>query len=330
MFPARAFIHRLFSTALFTFCCLLLFLPQRQSWVDNFQSTLRPKTLRCTHTMDRIQRFRTQITSWFNRPQAHLVVFERALNLETDDRSKAILDIFGVSAEDARTYPGLFVYCQHLEAEYDRLSADPTSQTMRSLIHAPATCWSWYSTIINAWGTLGPNERENPTLEQLIAPYISNHTTTEQKASIMQAFVNTFCLVSASLAPSIPVAPPEPALTRSEPQVFTLKAKYAGRYCSAVRSDSEHMQQLFSHFGKSRSVPQDNSGVNNRSEFLSIAKVNFACLSTIGRVRLEWVDTMSAHLLFDHRTRTLSVYSYPSVCVACILGSGSLVPEMKK
>lgn len=49
------------------------------------------------------------------------------------------------------------------------------------------------------------------------------------------------------------------------------------------------------------------------------SSLNYFSLYTIGRVRLQWVDTLTAHLAFDRSTRTLYVFRFPSFCVANIL-----------
>lgn len=44
------------------------------------------------------------------------------------------------------------------------------------------------------------------------------------------------------------------------------------------------------------------------------SNLNYFSLFTIGRVKLKWVDTITAHLAFDRITRTLSVFCFPSFC----------------
>ncbi|KAB5571986.1 hypothetical protein GE09DRAFT_1268365 [Coniochaeta sp. 2T2.1] len=57
----------------------------------------------------------------------------------------------------------------------------------------------------------------------------------------------------------------------------------------------------------------------NSEDVLHESSLNYGSLSEVGRVRIRWVDTLTAHLAFDRATRELSVYRYPSYCVAKIL-----------
>ena len=53
-------------------------------------------------------------------------------------------------------------------------------------------------------------------------------------------------------------------------------------------------------------------------------EVNAHILSTILRVRIHWVDTLSLHLDYDQATRTLSLFRFPSFCVATLRSRGAL------
>ena len=48
---------------------------------------------------------------------------------------------------------------------------------------------------------------------------------------------------------------------------------------------------------------------------ISPTKFNIQILSTLLRIRVQWVDTLALHLDYDQTTRTLSLFRYPSFCV---------------
>lgn len=54
------------------------------------------------------------------------------------------------------------------------------------------------------------------------------------------------------------------------------------------------------------------------------AEVNIHLLSTLLRVRLHWVETLALHLDYDQTTRTLSLFRFPSFCVATLRSKGAL------
>lgn len=48
---------------------------------------------------------------------------------------------------------------------------------------------------------------------------------------------------------------------------------------------------------------------------ISPTNVNIQVLSTLLRIRVQWIDTLALHLDYDQTTRTLSLFRYPSFCV---------------
>ncbi|KAK7416204.1 hypothetical protein QQX98_005402 [Neonectria punicea] len=47
--------------------------------------------------------------------------------------------------------------------------------------------------------------------------------------------------------------------------------------------------------------------------------LNYGSLSVIGHVKIKWVDTLTAHLAFEHATQELPIYRYPSFCATKIM-----------
>lgn len=56
-----------------------------------------------------------------------------------------------------------------------------------------------------------------------------------------------------------------------------------------------------------------------QEDMLYESSLNYASLFSIGCIRIRLVDTLTAHLAFDSTVRELSVYRYPSFCVAKII-----------
>ncbi|KAI9668930.1 MAG: hypothetical protein M1829_005242 [Trizodia sp. TS-e1964] len=63
---------------------------------------------------------------------------------------------------------------------------------------------------------------------------------------------------------------------------------------------------------------------------LFVSTINYHSLRTIGKVRLQWVDSMSCHLKFDSRTRSLSLFRFPTFCALTAIagGQGALFDEV--
>ncbi|MCJ1335341.1 hypothetical protein MMC09_000609 [Bachmanniomyces sp. S44760] len=71
-------------------------------------------------------------------------------------------------------------------------------------------------------------------------------------------------------------------------------------------------------------VASETSKVVSTSFSIDPAAVNMHVLSTLLRVRVRWVDTLALHLDYDQTTRTLSLFRFPSFCVATLRSTGAL------
>lgn len=56
---------------------------------------------------------------------------------------------------------------------------------------------------------------------------------------------------------------------------------------------------------------------------LTSANISFSALKTLGRVSIKWVDSMDGHLGFDAEYSILSLFRYPSFCIAAHLGGAN-------
>ena len=54
------------------------------------------------------------------------------------------------------------------------------------------------------------------------------------------------------------------------------------------------------------------------------AELNIHILSRLLRVRVHWVDTLSLHVDYDQAAETLSLFRFPSFCVATLRSTGAL------
>ena len=55
-------------------------------------------------------------------------------------------------------------------------------------------------------------------------------------------------------------------------------------------------------------------GGDKSSGNIHISAINFHALSTVAKVNIEWVDTLSAHLQFDVPSRSLLLFRFPTFC----------------
>lgn len=65
--------------------------------------------------------------------------------------------------------------------------------------------------------------------------------------------------------------------------------------------------------------PIGNNTGTEKSVALFFSTLNYSTLKSIGKIRLDWVNSLSSHLDFDPGTRTLYVFRFPTLCVLSIL-----------
>lgn len=56
---------------------------------------------------------------------------------------------------------------------------------------------------------------------------------------------------------------------------------------------------------------------------LTSANISFSALKTLGRISIRWVDSMDGHLEFDAEHSILSLFRYPSFCIAAYVGGAN-------
>ncbi|KAK4039377.1 hypothetical protein C8A01DRAFT_47166 [Parachaetomium inaequale] len=168
-------------------------------------------------------------------------------------------------------------------------------------------------------------------LKSSAAPVLDKMDTAQDKRHGLLAIFAVLCWVTASLEPVLEKAAPCAAL-----HLTALNS--ARRY--TARDTRRPLSKMFYSFRES-ALPamewqggQADSGLASGNpspgplpshargaddDILYESSLNYFTLRTIGRVKLKWVDTLTAHLAFDRSTRTLSLFRYPSFCVANLL-----------
>jgi hypothetical protein len=177
-------------------------------------------------------------------------------------------------------------------------------------------------------------EDDDPSIEKAYRRLIENASKSpheiemHDKLRVLQAIFAVLCWTSATLKPLMEA----PNTSDRDTQALILEAENASQRYSTKdlrRPISKMFYSFRNHTGYveglepfSQNEVQCSEGVSN--EVLYESTLNYSSLFTIGRIRLKWVDTLTAHLDFDRQTRTLSVFRFPSFCVANVLRTKDL------
>jgi hypothetical protein len=101
-------------------------------------------------------------------------------------------------------------------------------------------------------------------------------------------------------------------------------------YSNLRRPISKILHHFQPHYADVKEVEDPLGDLRNQSgggmsnDVLYESSLNYFSLSTIGRVRITWVDTLTSHLAFDRSTRTLSIFRFPSFCATNVLGKPNI------
>ena len=71
-------------------------------------------------------------------------------------------------------------------------------------------------------------------------------------------------------------------------------------------------------------VASETSRVASSWNAINVTEMNAYCLFSYLNVKINWVDTLALHLDYDKSSRTLSLFKYPSLCVATLETNGAL------
>jgi hypothetical protein len=271
---------------------------------------------------------------------------------ETILHHKALDCLFGLSPEVISEWSGLLVFFRHLESQFRELM-EPCFNPIwlvigRNAPRAPTEVWHWCFAVINAYKA---SSTPDPSIEsihnRLCHPKGQKRSEEEAKVlsanreCILQAIFAVLCWTSGTLTPLLgDRALQQQNLSKHVDQDMSdevdanicLLAENCAHIYSASELRRPTSKMFYAYLGRS----DENSGsasvkANSQSwensrtselifeDMLHVSSLNYSSLSTIGGVRIKWVNVLTAHLAFNRAKRELSVYQFPSFCVAKIL-----------
>jgi hypothetical protein len=249
------------------------------------------------------------------------------INLKNEQRTQALKDLFGYSTEQVQIVPSATAWCNFLEECFQPFLEDEYATIMTSIGLArprvAADCWPWLGAVAS---TIFRQEDAGTSIDDIWEDMIESHGATplhprkeskNQKSACLIAVFAVLCWGSMTLSPRLVwpegTSPNCLALQHLKPEHQGLKMDFAQRPIAA----------LFKNLQRSRVGhrwrPPINAAVAGDATVLYVSSLNFSSLQVMGKIRLKWVDNINAHLDFDSRTRTLSIFRYPSFCALTTL-----------
>ena len=236
-------------------------------------------------------------------------------------RAAAMEKLFGSSPEALREWPGYSGYCSYLEECFEPLLADAFGSIWTSIgvprPSKPMECWSWSNAISEA---IRSTEERGTTADLLHVvktsfQHIYAHDPPpmiDTTACLTAAFA-VLCWSSMTLKPKLPAS-----LDSSTAGLFACQQSYEESLNLKPDEVRRPIVAAFRIFHRSQRGRRWRQAICDRnvgqSSVLHVSTLNFQSLQTIGKIRLSWVSDLSSHLDFEPRTRTLSVFRFPTFC----------------
>lgn len=259
---------------------------------------------------------------------------------------EAIRVLFGLPREFALDCPGILLFCHHLEKHLEELLIPQYNAIWKVLkaVGSPTIdhCWKWCFEVLEAFQSLNADDDSiAEACSKLIAKARNNHhdISDEEELCMQRAVFAVLCWTSATLRPlTSHESPTLPHSVEGSAHRPLLRAENTSRVYTIY--DPNEVQRTLSYFFSSFQYRDENiegatecqrgsiiHSVNFRSDDrLYESALNYSSLFTIGGVKIKWVDTLTAHLAFNRRTRTLSIFRFPSFCVANVLRHTDVKP----
>ena len=165
-----------------------------------------------------------------------------------------------------------------------------------------------------------PSRSVHSILQALLTQYGTTESSLEEltRNSCWQAIFAILCWLTALVQPD--------ATSREETFKFleshtVLAAK---RPFTSLLHSSGHILPKLTDLEKESPRPS-----GEQSSLIYVSSLNYWSLRTFGKVKLQWTDSLSAHLSFHQSNRTLYLFRFPSLC-ALNLETENAMPLFKR
>ena len=246
--------------------------------------------------------------------------------MEPDDgpRMTALQALFGFTSEQmrqVRELPTITSWCRYLEDCFEPFLAEQYAGIWSTIglprPQATSHCWALFRAVSHAVTKLDDAEYSIEDVWRSVKP--SPDAGAEADARGDKCLIAVFavlCWGSMILQPKLTWsdAAAAPCLA-----IHQLPANHQG-----LKMDFVHrpIPAVFRNFQKVLARRQHTRRpVTVEPTILFVSTINYHSLRTIGKVTLKWVENLSCHLNFDSRTRTLSVFRFPSFCALATIAS---------
>lgn len=235
--------------------------------------------------------------------------------------------LFALSDQRLQGLPGIFTYLHFVEQSFQPL-LDHDSAVIARLMKEPdpsppITFWRWAVAILDVIRSL---DKADTSILNIYQSLISKASltniafTAEEKNFLLICIFMTTCLTSLICTPQLSLDTIKNTV-QHEQKLF---ATQTSSETPTVQPSDAARRPFSKMIGGFRRRAWDITNVTTApSDDLHESTLNYYCLQTIGRVRIEWVSDLTKHLEFDRQRRCVCIFKYPSFCVATAIRQSS-------
>lgn len=239
-------------------------------------------------------------------------------------RSQTLEAVFGLSKAEIEGFPSIQAYCDYTESQIIPLT-DPGFLPIWPSLSNPTAgtitdCWKFLHTVAYSF----KSAEKDTSIEDLRNHVLSSVENIRESSGplLLAAVFAAVCWLTMTLQPSLDFEPcgGQVCLACRFPSVTdesNLQGQIARQNLREAKRPIKRVFELFKHSAWDDQPPNvDYSTGENDS--LYEGSLNLEVL-LFGRIRIQWVDTLSEHLKFNLVNRRLSIFRFPTFCVLSAL-----------
>lgn len=242
-----------------------------------------------------------------------------------DQRRNLLQTLFGIDDKTRSDWPGTELYLVYLEAQF-KLVGNARFEEIWPLLgfQLPPTISDGLRFISMVAASCKSTRKEGLSIDELLQSVLASTEISREDISNQLTISNRQAIFTVVSWLTMLVQPSSNVFGGRLHIIVDKKLEALQESQSQDRSPTP-IFSLFRGFGCL--VPSEARESNRHREapsnVLDVSSLNYFCLKTIGKVNIKWTHTLDSHLMFHQRTRTLSLFGFPTFCALNIIAESN-------
>ncbi|KAK1641074.1 hypothetical protein BDP81DRAFT_417996 [Colletotrichum phormii] len=247
---------------------------------------------------------------------------ERSLSFK--HRLKTLGTIFCLPRESVDKFPSINAYCGYIESQFPPLSGSDSIPLWSSFLDTTAGETECYWKFMYEVAAALKSAEKDASIEELKNHIVSSHGNVRDDGDfhISMAVFAAVCWLTLTVQPSLELETPgtQASLACKFPSLTEGPSISSRIIKQSLREAKRPIKRVFELFRRNAwgDQPPNMDTSAGENDNLYEGSLNLEVL-LFGRIRIQWVDTLSEHLMFDPVSRHLSIFRFPTFCVLSAL-----------